>query len=124
MNKFLKEVDSFKNIIESSRVTFEGIVYYIINKNNFIKDLQEIFPNNIKELLRSDFDYYINSTAKDKKYLASYNYILKLQDIFNKKENEFNKQNNQIQITTPEILELQKNLLFDYYFINLDPDMN
>ena len=59
LNKFINEINSFKNIIESSNVTFEGIAYHLINKNNFIKELQEIFPTNIKVILEQDFNYYI-----------------------------------------------------------------
>ena len=124
-NNIIKGTKEFKKEIEdiakSGSLNFEGLAYHILfNTVNILNTLQEILPENIKLTLKSDYNYYEESNTKDDKLLALYNYILRFQDIFDEKENEFRKQNKKIKIIPPDILKEQTKLLFEYY--SIDPN--
>ena len=117
-NKFIREISRFYNIAESPNITFEGIAYHILNNtDNILEVLQQTFPKNIKDKLIQDYNYYLKSNKKEEKVLALYNYILRFQEIFDERENEFIKQNKKIKIITQDMQNEQKKLLFEYYSI-------
>ncbi len=118
INVFKRKIGIFKKNAESEDITFRGLAYHILyNTNNILSELHKSFPANIQEKLDKDFNYYkISSEDKDKN-LALYNYILRLQDIFENKNKEFNRQNKKIKIVLPDALEQQKKLLISYYSI-------
>ena len=86
--------------------------------NNVIYELHKTFPSYIQKKLEFDFNYYRTSSREDDKDLALYNYILRLQDIFESKIKEFNKQYKKIKVILPDTFEQQKNLLIKYYSID------
>ena len=86
--------------------------------NNVIYELHKTFPSYIQKKLEFDFNYYRTSRREDDKDLALYNYILRLQDIFESKIKEFNKQYKKIKVILPDTFEQQKNLLIKYYSID------
>ncbi len=119
INKFKNEINSYKKYADMENFTFEGLAYHIIyNTNNTFHELHKIFPSYIQEILEPDYNYYRTSSSKDHQDLALYNYILKLQDIFDNKNKEFSKQNKKIKIMIPDSPKQQKNLLFNYYSID------
>ena len=58
----------------------------------FLFQLHESFPKDIREKLEHDFQYYRISSKNEDKFLALYNYVLRLQDIFEEKSREFERQ--------------------------------
>jgi len=125
-NKLVKGINEFKNLIksfkknsESEDITFEGLAYHIMfNTNSVLHELHKSFPSEIQDILNNDFIHYRESTNKEHIDLALYNYIVKLEDIFNKKIKDFNKQYKKIRIELPDSKEQQKNLLISYYSID------
>ena len=119
INKFKKEVKDFKKFSEGENINFEGLAYHIMfNHRNIIHELHKSFPLDIQKQLDSDFNYYRASSRNDDIDLALYNYILKLQTIFEKKNIEFSQMNKKIKVILPDIYEEQKKLLLSYYSID------
>ena len=118
INGFKNEIKDFKKNAESNDITFEGLAYQIMFNNNVIYELHKTFPSYIQKKLEFDFNYYRTSSREDDKDLALYNYILRLQDIFESKIKEFNKQYKKIKVILPDTFEQQKNLLIKYYSID------
>ena len=114
LNSFLNEIEASK---ESSNITFELLAYHMIWDINFVKELHKIFPQSIKRQLNQYFINYNKAKEREERILAAYNYILKFQEIFDKKEKEFNQRKKKIEFITPDLLEEQKNLLFNFYSI-------
>ena len=119
LSNFKKSIYKYYNNIKNKEISFECLAYFIIynNTNNILCELNNIFPEEIKEVLESDFKGYCNNSDKNEKDLYLYNYILKLDLIFAQKEEEFNKNNKKIVIDIPNIQSEQKNLLLSYYTI-------
>ena len=121
IQKFINLINSFKNEAYSKDITFEGLAYYILNNTkNILDSLYNSFPPNIKKILEYDFNYYNKSSDDDNRNLALYNYILNLRDIIEKKEKELKRNDKKIIVNFPNIMNEQKNLLFDYYSIKLN----
>ena len=118
INEFKNEIKAFKKNAESNDITFEGLAYQIMFNNNVIYELHKTFPSYIQKKLEFDFNYYRTSSREEDKDLALYNYILRLQDIFESKIKEFNKQYKKIKVILPDTFEQQKNLLIKYYSID------
>ena len=119
LNEFKKEVKNYKKYIEGEEITFEGLAYHIIyNTNNFFHELNKSFPSYIQKQLEHDFNHYRESSKDEQKDLALYNYILRLQDIWDNKIKEFNRQYKKIRIILPDSSEQQKKLLISYYSID------
>ena len=128
----MKGIHVFKNYIykfkanaESEDIKFEGLAYHILYyTNNILFKLHGSFPAYIKEKLNKDFNYYRISSKDNDKDLALYNYILRLQEIFESKIKEFYKQNKKIKIVLPDAPEQQRKLLISYYSIKPNQVVN
>ena len=128
----MKGIHVFKNYIykfkanaESEDIKFEGLAYHILYyTNNILFKLHGSFPAYIKEKLNKDFNYYRISSKDNDKDLALYNYILRLQEIFESKIKEFYKQNKKIKIVLPDAPEQQTKLLISYYSIKPNQVVN
>ena len=123
IEEFKKEIESFKKFSEGENLTFEGLAYHIMfNHRNSLHELNKSIPLDIQQKyeLDSEFDYYRTSSHEEHINLALYNYILKLQTIFEMRNNEFSKHNKKIKVTLPDAKEEQKRLLIFYY--SIDPN--
>ena len=119
LEDFRDKITNYYYYNDGGDLTFEILCYYILTQTkNIFYSLHNSFPDSIKKVLADDFNYYRNYSSKDDKNLAIYNYILKLNKIFQQKEEEFNKNNKKIILNIPGMEEIQKNLLINYYSIN------
>ncbi len=122
INEFRNYIYQKKGKTEINSLSFEGLSYHIIcNTNNILKLLHSSIPKSLKDdEIKKDFQDYEKSTKTEDKDIYLYNYILRLQDIFEGRIKEFKKQDKKIKITPPDISDEQKKLLMNYYSINSD----
>lgn len=117
LKEFIKKIGDFEKNTQKEDITFEGLAYHIMfNTKNTLNQLHNIFPDDIKAQLNSDFNYYNNSKGKDEKDLALYNYIIRFQEIFNEREKQFSSNGKKIKILDTDLNE--KNLLNEFFKID------
>ena len=113
-------MDGFKKNSQGPDLTFEGLAYHILNSKNTIYELHKSFTEDIQEKLNKDFENYRISSRNEDQDIYKYNYIVKLEDIFKNKGQDFKKEDKLIKLIPPDAPEEQKNLLISYYTINLE----
>ena len=117
LRNFKQKVEILKYYNDKEDIGFEGLAYQIMfNTENTLNQLHNIFPNDIKEQLNADFNYYYNSIEIVEKDLALYNYVIKFQEIFNERAKEFNQNGKKIKILSTDSNE--KDLLNEYFKID------
>ena len=117
LQNFKNQVNDFKKEIKNEKINFECIAYHLLNNTKItLPELHKNLPSPIKEVLQHDYNYYKSyKSNQNDKDLALYNYIIKLNEIFIQKEEEFEQNNSKIIIECPDIENEQENLLLFLY---------
>ena len=105
MESFRKQIINFNANNDNKDLVFENIIYFLLNNSNNIFDkLFNCFTKEIQDRLINDYkNYTFSSNNPYDKTIFLYNYIIKLNDIFIEKEEEFNKNGRKIMVDPADI---------------------
>ena len=104
VKSFKERFDDYnRKRIKINDITFEFLSYHIFNTDKFLNTFHKCLTTKIQNILYHDFDYYYKSNNNDDKYLALYNYIIKLYKIFEKADKEFIKNGKKLKINSFDI---------------------
>ena len=105
MESFRKQIFNFNANNNNKDLVFENIIYFLLhNENNIFQKLFNCFTKEIQDKLINDYKNYLSSSNNSyDKTVFLYNYIIKINDIFIEKEEEFNKNGRKIMVDPADI---------------------
>ena len=105
MGTLKEKIINFNDNKNNKDLVFENIIYFLLdnNRNNIFQNLFNCFTKEIQDRLINDYENYLFTSKNDDKDIFLYNYIIKLNDIFIEKEEEFIKNGRIIKIDPIDI---------------------